>query len=167
MWSTYSKAIDSAVEQTLHKSELKRKALAASATRKMITSLPYGVENATGIDIHFSVEEDGETVRRRLCRPGLIQYFRFEPPRGNGYGGRRLYGQEVTQPKRLKLYIEERTITIDHIDGELGRPRKIHKFDDGLIVITYLRKEAKSMVSAYQMCLSVLYNLPSQLLVFI
>lgn len=145
MWSTYSNAIDFAVQQTWHRPDLKRKALAASATRKLITSLPYGVENATGIDIHFAVGNDGET-EKRLCRSGIIQYFRFEPPCGKGHGGRRLYGQEVTHPKRLRLYIETRVVIIEHVDVELGRPRKIHKFDDGLIVITFIRKEAKSMV---------------------
>ena len=42
--------------------------------------------------------------------------------------------------------VEDNAISIEHIDIELGQPRKIHKFDDGTIVITHLRKEAKSMV---------------------
>ena len=148
MWSTYSRAIDSAVQQTLHKSNMKRKALAASATRRLITSLPYGVENATGIDIYFSVDHDEKLASRRVCSPGFIQYFRFEPPKGGGFGGRRLYGLEVTRPKRLKLFVKDHAICIEHIDVELGQPRQVHKFDDGTIVITHLRKAAKSMVRA-------------------
>jgi hypothetical protein len=147
MWSTYSNAINSATDHIQHASALKKKALAASAARKLITSLPYGVENVSGLDLHFSVHEEDSAASRRLCSSGVIQYFRFEPPRGDGYGGRRLYGQEVSRQKALKLYIENRTIVFDHIDNELGQSRKVHKFDDGLIVITHLHKEAKSMVS--------------------
>lgn len=164
MWSTYTNAIDSAVQRATHTADVKTKALAASAARKLITSLPYGVENATGIDIHFSVDEETTSETRRLCRTGQIQYFRFEPPKGNGYGGRRLYGQEITHPKRLELYIEGRTITIDHVDNELGRDQKVHKFDDGLIIVTQLRKEAKSMVLFLggQVDLINLSNIPFQ-----
>jgi hypothetical protein len=146
MWSTYSRAIEAAVEQNAHGSSQKRKALAASASRKMITSLPYAIENLTGLELHFSVDGKESLKDRAACASGSINYFRFDPPRGSGSGGRRLYGQEVTSPKKLQLFIEQHEIVFHHIDDEFGKGRKIHKFDDGLVVITNLRKETKSMV---------------------
>jgi hypothetical protein len=67
-----------------------------------------------------------------------------------------------SNPKRLTLYIDNRVVIIEHVDVELGRPRKIHKFDDGLIVITFIRKEAKSMVRL-QNCVSHHLELISKL----
>eukprot|EP00547_Thalassionema_nitzschioides_P008181 CAMPEP_0194228780 /NCGR_PEP_ID=MMETSP0156-20130528/43548_1 /TAXON_ID=33649 /ORGANISM="Thalassionema nitzschioides, Strain L26-B" /LENGTH=3225 /DNA_ID=CAMNT_0038961301 /DNA_START=77 /DNA_END=9754 /DNA_ORIENTATION=- len=142
MWSSYSRATRAAYEQI---SGIEKRALAASAARKLITSLPYGVENTTGIDLNFTIlQAEGEEVER-TCPSGKVVYFRFEPPRGSGYGGRRLYGQDISRPKSLELCIEKKKIKIENMDTELGQSQKIHECD-GLIIITYMKKEANSLV---------------------
>jgi hypothetical protein len=147
MWLTYTDAIKSATENMGDKPFVTKRAVAASAARKLITSLPYGIENATGADIAFSLVGEEIACEKMTCPPRKVKFFRFEPPRRSGLGGRRLYGQEVVEPKKLQLYIEDKIIIIHHLDDELGRVQRIHKFDDGLVVITHVRKEAKSIVS--------------------
>ena len=153
MWSIYSIATTKATEgdknvrsngQGSRKSTSK-KALAASAARHLITSLPYAVENHSGLDVAFLLPSSNE---RRSCPSGTMQYFRFEPPQGRGSGGHRQYGQDVTRLKEIILFVSGKTISIEHIDAELSRPRHAHDLGEGEYLLSFAAKEGKTTVSA-------------------
>jgi hypothetical protein len=145
MWSIYSMASEKASESV--PSSLvnqPRKSMAASAARKLITALPYAIENHSGIDISFRIV--GESDVLRSCSSGMMRYFRFKPPEGKGFGGQRLYGQDVTQMKGLTIFVEGRELRIDHIDAELSRPRQAHLLDGGRYLLSHVAKEGKTTV---------------------
>jgi vacuolar protein sorting-associated protein 13A/C len=153
MWSIYSMATTTAIEGDMKKKAntkeevqgISKKALAATAARNLITSLPYAVENHSGLDIHVMLPCSGE---RRLCQNGTLQYFRFEPPQGRGSGGHRCYGQDVTRLKAMNLFVSGRTIAIENIDAELSRPRHVHALGEGRYLVSRASKEGKTKVSS-------------------
>jgi hypothetical protein len=132
---------------TSHGNSLKH-SMAASAARNLITSLPYAIENHCGVNATFSLPIG--TSERRPCPSGTIQYFRFEPPKGRGYGGKRAYGQDVEYEKSATVFIGDSVIEIGHLDAELGLPRRAHDLQDGRILITRVVKEGKTTVSCYR-----------------
>lgn len=147
MWSVYSAASSSALEslekiscESLHV----RKSMAASAARTFISSLPYAIENHCGVDINFLIND--EKKMRRICRTGKMFFFRFEPPVGNGSGGSRLYGQDVTFEKYVTLLVGSDEIQLHHLDLLLGQPRASHEAA-GNIIMTEVIKEGKTIVS--------------------
>ena len=151
MWSIYSTAIAAPVEELERTSiagsvdaSLKR-SMAASAVRNLVTSLPYAVENHSGIDVSFLLPGPREDCRE--CPNGTSQYFRFEPPRDGGFGGRRLYGQDVAYEKSVTLFLQDEQIQISHLDSALGLPRKAHELGDGRVLVTHVAKEGKTIVS--------------------
>ena len=77
---------------------------------------------------------------------GTVQYFRFEPPSGLGYGGERLYGQDVLYKKSLQLIIGDSVVTIEDLDDEVGKPRRAHEVDN-YVLFTNVQKEGKTRVS--------------------
>lgn len=148
MWSIYSVATAVHVdEDNSSQSGSLKASMAASAARNLVTSMPYAIENHTGIDVSFTLPGGEET--RYPCGNGSIQYFRFEPPRGRGYGGRRAYGQDLSFEKSITIYFaDDHTISIGHLDDEFGLPRKRHRLKGGHVMMTYVIKEGKTTVSS-------------------
>jgi hypothetical protein len=150
MWSIFSVATTSTTESadqdpSMSSRDLSlRQSMAASAARNLVTSLPYAVENHSGADASFSLR--GRREECRLCPNGKIQYFRFEPPQGNGYGGKRLYGQEVSYEKSVTIFFPDSAVEIDHLDSLLGHPRRAHELGDGRVLLTQVVKEGKTTV---------------------
>ena len=149
MWSIYSVATSSTASLLkevnvgdAHDSIAERGA-ASSAARNLITSLPYALENHFGLDIDFKLP--GKRADRRSCPSGTIQYFRYEPPAKLGYGGERLYGQDVLYKKSLLLYIGNEVVTIDDLDGEVGKPRRAHVIGK-IVLFTSIENEGKTKV---------------------
>ena len=151
MWSIFSVAtttttesVDQNPSMSSHDLSL-RQSMAASAARNLVTSLPYAVENHSGADASFLLL--GRREDCRLCPNGEIQYFRFEPPRGSGYGGKRLYGQEVSYEKSVTIFFPDSAVEIGHLDSQLGHPRKAHELGDGRVLLSQVVKEGKTTVS--------------------
>jgi vacuolar protein sorting-associated protein 13A/C len=159
MWSIYLMATTTAIEGDKKQSfdmkegeqRISKKSLAATAARNLITSLPYAVENHSGLDIHFMLPCSGEY---RSCQSGTLQYFRFEPPQGRGSGGNRRYGQDITRLKALNLFVSGKTIAIENIDAELSRPRHVHVLGEGRYLVTRASKEGKTKVSCFESMLT-------------
>jgi hypothetical protein len=152
MWSIYSLATETDADggNTVgHGDSRLRQSMAASAARNLITSLPYAVENNSGANATFLLP--GGREETRLCANRSIQYFRFDPPRGTGHGGKRLYGQDVTFEKSVTLSFEgegkNNVIEIAHLDSILGYPRRAHPLADGRVLLTQVVKEGKTIVS--------------------
>ena len=62
-----------------------------------------------------------------------------------GYGGERLYGQDVLYKKSLQLFIGDAVVTIDDLDGGVGKPRRAHVFGK-VILFTNISDEGKTKV---------------------
>lgn len=157
MWGIYSTATNMAHSE-LDSNEglsLTRKALAASAARNLVVSLPYAIDNFSGVDIYFDFSTKPSDDSMRLCQNGTIEYFRFERSKGNGYGGSRLYGQEVKELKSVTLFVGGTTIRIDHLDDELDKPRRAYDIGNGSVIMTRVSKKAKSTVSFSRSTVSV------------
>jgi len=128
------------------------KASEEDTKRSLITSLPYGIDNQTGLPIYFKPAYGDEFVVQR-CESGSTEYFNFAHHRGNGFGGKRLYGQDVLQPKKLHLSVgesdldgkSETTIVIDHIDQELNKWHS-HSIGDGRVIFSEVVKTTKATV---------------------
>lgn len=147
MWSIYSMATSVHFDEDRSlKSGSVKASMAASAARNLITSLPYAVENNTGVGLSFSLT--GTQGTKHHCGDGFIQYFRFEPPKGGGYGGKRAYGQDLEFEKSVTIHLPDDSIYIVHLDHEFGLPRKAHKLNDGRFMLTHVVKEGKTTVSS-------------------
>ncbi|CAJ1901189.1 unnamed protein product [Cylindrotheca closterium] len=148
MWSVYSVATSKSVLTRGRKGDSSaisaKESMAASAARNLLTSLPYAIENHCGCDVVFSLPEG--SVSRRECPTGSIQYFRFQPPQGRGYGGRRMYGQDVEFEKSVTLSIGDSEIEIPHLDGMLGSRKHVHNLLDGRVLVTFVFREGKTTV---------------------
>jgi hypothetical protein len=162
MWSIYSVA--TAVHLDTDKSSKSgglKASMAANAARNLITSLPYAIENNTGIDL--SVSLPGTQKAKFPCRNGATQYFRFEPPNGGGYGGKRAYGQDLEFEKSVTIHLaDDNTISIGHLDHEFGSKRA-HKLKDGGLILTHVVKEGKTTVSRWECQMSSCKNMISQI----
>lgn len=149
MWSVYTAASSSALESLQQSSQVSkslRRSVAASAARTFISSLPYALENHAGISIELVI--NGEKRERRTCNSGSIEYFRFEPPTGNGSGGKRLYGQDVSYDKSVSLVIGDRCVDLPHLDSQVGNPKMSHAMGNHRVVMTDVVKEGKTIVSS-------------------
>jgi hypothetical protein len=150
MWSIYSTATTPPVVEVRRLSAADntdatlRRSMAASAARNLVTSLPYAVENHSGFDASFLLPGPREACRK--CPNGTIQYFRFDPPRGKGFGGNRLYGQDVQYGKSLTLFFNDVMVQIGHLDSELASPRRAHELGDGRVLLTHVAREGKTIV---------------------
>lgn len=151
MWSIYSVATtkSSAGEELEEKQPSEdariKSSMAASAARNLLTSLPYAIENNCGINAVFTLP--GGNIDHRACPHGSVQYFRFQPPQGRGYGGRRLYGQDVEFEKSVTLTIQDAVIVIPHLDVMHLSPRQVHDLPEGRVLVTYVVREGKTTVS--------------------
>ncbi|GKY92337.1 hypothetical protein MPSEU_000204700 [Mayamaea pseudoterrestris] len=141
MWKVYSQAIEYAVmSQATDASDLKlRRSVATSAARTLIKSLPYAIENHTGVDIQFMV--DGVNGRRRSVAHGMVEYFTFAPPRsGLGRGGRRLYGQDVVLKKSIMLLTGGASFQLDDVDKQVALPKFACELGGHLIICSVGRE---------------------------
>jgi len=152
MWAIYSRAISLATGIDIGADDganhsVAKEALAANAARNLVVSLPYAVENHSGIDAFFTCTGSTTSEKhRKSCPTGTIQYFRFDAPRGTGYGGRRLYGQDAVLLKSLAIHVGNAKIEISHLDEEIGRPRRAHNIGNGRILIAHVTRDSKSTV---------------------
>jgi len=150
MWSMYSVATAVDLEEGVStESESVKASMAASAARNLVMSMPYAIENTSGIDVLFSLR--GDDAVQHSCRTGSIQYFRFEPPKGQGYGGRRTYGQDMNFKKVVTLFPDKHSrISIDVLDlGHLSQ-KAAHRLSDGTVLMTRVIKQGKTTVSCCQ-----------------
>jgi vacuolar protein sorting-associated protein 13A/C len=144
MWNVYCAATDS-VNIDANVSKTLRRSLAASAARKFVTSLPYAVENQTGLIVEYLI--DNETTMPRNCESGSIDYFMFKPPTGSGSAGLRVYGQDVKAGKTITMLIGGSEITVGNVDAAIGTGRRSHVLLNGLVIVVDVRKEGKTVVS--------------------
>ena len=151
MWSMYSTATQKAMDLSkaiegddLRSSMTLRKSLAACAARSLVTTMPYGIENHTGISCKFATKFGDEEKPLRSCRTGTTHYFHFDPSPGNGTGGKRLYGQDVMHLKSVKIFFGDSIITLDHIDAMINMPRQAHLLEAGVHVFTEVLRNKKA-----------------------
>lgn len=159
MWSTYSSAMKNAVAATsngeLSSDETKdeydsfKKDMASNAARALVTTMPYGINNHSGLTVQFSVksgEEDSGELKRQTCTSGSVQYFRFEYPAQKGIGGKRAYGQDVKHLKTLILYIGNSTLEFEKIDNQVNRPRRVHPLRNGRFIFSEIVNSGKGTI---------------------
>ena len=133
---------------------LVRKSMAANAARAFVTSLPYRVENRSGGAVYFDLKGKEETY---LCEDGSDQYFRFDPPKGKGVGGKRAYGQHVTEFHTLTLRVGDRSIQFRHLDAYLNLPPQAHELGSGRRLFTRVIKKGRATCLVLSSCVSI-YN---------
>lgn len=144
MWSIYRAAIRGPDDQQ-RKGTLKQ-SMSTTAARNLITSFPYAIANHCGIDASFTLES--RSIEDSKVPAGSIQYFRFDPPKGDGYGGKRAYGQDAELQKLVAIDINDHSILVN-VDAELGLPCYAHELGDNLVLFTKVIKEGKTTVSCF------------------
>jgi vacuolar protein sorting-associated protein 13A/C len=97
--------------------------MAACAARSLITTLPYAIENHSGLSASYSIYEN--PIRFPLPT-STTQFFRFELFPERGSGGMRKYGQDIKHPKSINLYIGDTEISIQDVDNEVNKSRSAH-----------------------------------------
>jgi hypothetical protein len=75
-----------------------------------------------------------------------MQYFRFDPPKGGGYGGTRVYGQDLEVPKLVEIKMEG-SVAVINMGTELGLSPCAHEIGDKFVIFTKVVKEGKTTVS--------------------
>lgn len=129
MWSVYSGATRQAtvlVEESVKDDTKKRRlsrSMAAHAARSLITTLPYAIENHSGIVASYSIYDNPTTFP---LPTSTTQFFRFELFPERGSGGMRTYGQDIKHPKSITLYVGDTEIRIKDMDHEVNKPRIAH-----------------------------------------
>ena len=133
MWSVYSgvtKQATALVEASAKDDSSKRRlsrSMAAHAARSLITTLPYAIENHSGISASYSIYDH---PLRFPLPTSSTQFFRFELFPGRGSGGQRVYGQDIKHSKSITLYIGSTEVSISDMDHEVAKPRKAHYIPD-------------------------------------
>ena len=148
MWAVYSTATTSALDSVPddhEESRRLRRAIAASAARTLVTVLPYVLENHCGRDIHFTVHGGRET--RSVCSNSTMEYFRFPQPKGDGFGGKRLYGQDRMTNNSLSIFVDDHTIFLNDVDSMVSQSRQSHVLPTQEVVFVQVTKEGKTIVS--------------------
>jgi len=140
-----------------------KKSMAANAARALVTTLPYGVDNHTGLQLFFSISspspgEDKATSssaaarERRVCCTGITTYFQFELQSAEGRGGKRVYGQDSTQLKCVEIYSDaeqkDAIIKIDNLDSieAVAQPRRVYRLGEGRFVFCRVVKTTKATI---------------------
>ncbi|CAB9519551.1 protein sorting-associated protein 13A [Seminavis robusta] len=116
------------------------------STRNLVAALPYALDNYSGVDVEYSLAHSQAGSPSHACPNGQKTYFRFNPPKGSGQGGKRLYGQDVLDDQPITIMIGDNKIKIKNIDHQLGQPKRCHIIDDGTTLVTTVVKEGKSTV---------------------
>ncbi|KAL3923118.1 MAG: hypothetical protein SGILL_001838, partial [Bacillariaceae sp.] len=143
MWSIYTAAVTGPESQGTGTTSTKSSMMTATAARNLITSFPNAVANHSGLDVTFSLR--GGTIEEQECPTGNTKYFRFEPPKGDGYGGRRAYGQDVEVQKLVEVNVED-TIIVVNLDVELGLSPSANLLGQHKVLFTQVVKEGKTTV---------------------
>lgn len=135
--------VDSANTGDLNKMRLSR-SMAACAARSLIATLPYAIENHSGISASYSIYD--YAVRQSLPT-NSTQFFRFELFPERGLGGMRRYGQDIKCPKRINIHIGGTEITIRDLDREVNKPRSSYYIPEFRVhVFVHVVKRGKSTV---------------------
>ena len=129
MWSVYSGATKQAttlVEERVKDNSNKRRlsrSMAAHAARSLITTLPYAIENHSGINASYSLYTDPTNFE---LPTSSTRFFRFELFPEKGSGGVRKYGQDVKHAKALYIHVAGTKISILDMDKEVSKIRSAH-----------------------------------------
>ncbi|KAK1743056.1 vacuolar protein sorting-associated protein 13 [Skeletonema marinoi] len=121
MWSVYSGATKQAttlVEERVKDNSSKRRlsrSMAAHAARSLITTLPYAIENHSGINASYSLYNDPTSFE---LPTSSTRFFRFELFPEKGSGGVRKYGQDIKHAKSLIIYVGSTKISVPDMDTE-------------------------------------------------
>ena len=145
MWSIYR----AAAQGSLDKSSAEKEGgdLNASTTARnlnLATSFSYAISNHSGIPVSFSLKSG--SIEDSTCPTECTQYFRFDPPKGGGYGGTRVYGQDLEVPKLVEIKMEG-SVAVVNMGTELGLSPCAHEIGDKLVLFTRVVKEGKTTVS--------------------
>ena len=150
MWSVYSGATKQAtalVEEIAKDDSSKRRlsrSMAAHAARSLITTLPYAIENHSGISASYSIYD---SPMRFPLPTSSTRFFRFELFPGRGSGGQRVYGQDIKHSKSIVLYVGNTEVSIHDMDLEVTKPRSAHYIPDiGAHVFVNVVKRGNSTV---------------------
>ena len=156
MWSVYSGATKQAtelVEENVKDDSKKRRlsrSMAAHAARSLITTLPYAIENHSGISASYSIYDNPLTFP---LPTSSTQFFRFELFPERGSGGMRTYGQDIKHPKSITLYVGDTEISIKDMDHEVTKPRKAHYIPNcHAYVFVKVVKRGNSTVRPFWQC---------------
>jgi len=141
MWTIYSAATSRSLDEQGENGS--RGGAGSTRNLHLIGSLPYAISNQSGIVVLFSLQR--RSTQDRSCQTGSKQYFRFEPPKGAGYGGKRVYGQDLEVPKIVEIKAEGRTATVN-MDIQLNQPPLVHKIGDKFVLFTRVVKDGKTTV---------------------
>jgi len=146
MWSIYS----ATTQGSLDNSSVENKGddqnhvtTTAARNLNLTTSFPYAISNHSGTAVSFSLKSG--SIDARTCPTECTQYFRFDPPKGGGYGGTRVYGQDVEVPKLVEVKVEG-SVAVVNMGNELGLSPCAHKIGDKLVLFTRVVKEGKTTV---------------------
>jgi vacuolar protein sorting-associated protein 13A/C len=147
MWSIYTAAKSGPYGEDLGTDgSSKSIMMTASAARNLITSFPHAVANHSGLDASFSLR--GGSIEKQACPTGNTKYFRFDPPKGEGFGGRRAYGQDVEVQKLVEIFVEGKSILVN-MDAELGISPSANPLGHHRVLFTHVVKEGKTTVSTW------------------
>ena len=120
-----------------------------SEKRSLVASTPYGIENKCGVPLFYKPQGKGDG---RVCSADTIDYFRFQYPAGDGFGGMRLYGQDLTEMKSVFINVgskdsegSDSVFVISDIDKELYKSRS-HRLKDGRVIFSEVIRTARTMV---------------------
>jgi len=133
MWSVYSGATKQAtilVEERVKDNSSKRRlsrSMAAHAARSLITTLPYAIENHSGINASYSLYNDPTSFE---LPTSSTRFFRFELFPEKGSGGVRKYGQDIKHAKSLIIYVGSTKISVPDMDTEASKLRSVHYIAD-------------------------------------
>ena len=120
------------------------KSMAACAARSLIATLPYAIENHSGLGAYYSIYDYAD----RFALPtNSTQFFRFELFPERGLGGMRRYGQDIKCAKRINIHIGGTEISIRDLDREVNKPRSAYYIPDLRVhVFVHVVKRGKSTV---------------------
>jgi hypothetical protein len=143
MWSIYNAAANGTLDQSPEGNNASDQNRTSARNLNLITSFPNAISNHSGIDVSFSLESG--SINDRACPTECTQYFRFDPPKGAGYGGTRVYGQDVEVPKNVEITANGSVVVVN-MDLQLGLYACAHEIGDKLVLYTRVAKEGKTTV---------------------
>ncbi len=124
--------------------------MAACAARSLIATLPYAIENHSGLSVYYSIY--GYAARSQLPT-NSTQFFRFELFPERGTGGMRRYGQDIKCPKRINIHIGGTEISIHDLDREVNKSRFAYYIPELRVhVFVHVVKRGKSTVRMDIVC---------------
>lgn len=120
------------------------RSMAACAARSLIATLPYAIENHSGLSAFYSIYD--YTTRSPLPT-NSTQFFRFELFPERGTGGMRRYGQDIKCPKRINIHIGGTEISIRDLDREVNKSRTAYYIPEFRVhVFVHVVKRGKTTV---------------------